>query len=473
VTGTTRRITEIVLANFDSVLGCPITLKPVGLRPRIRVPKLRQTLPAMPGIEHTICIVIYRNGTEGAHQKNAETNAPTPEEASLNFARERGIARRNYRVPHVVVNRDHAALNQLFASCIPHLKRTAVRLLPTREDGEDALQDALLLGYRKLDQFKGESQFSTWMHSILVNAARSLLRRQRTRPRTSSIGLNSEKDEGFAELTIANPRSNPEQEYRRKEVSRVAFKLVKTLPSIYQPVVWLCDIRGLEMKDAAQKLHRPVGTIKSQLHRAHRLIREQLSHDHAPRHGRRPRSSTKHSTRRTATAVPKLHSQSGQRLRPEPLPKALWGHSAYQMLRRGAQWKQIRRDFLAAAENRCAACGVNNGPLSCQGTWTYDDRDTVATLTGFAIFCPGCAAATNIGRTIRHGRGADALGQLSRVNGMTLAEAQRLSKAAMKSWKERNGKQWRISVAGYLLDKYPPLDVLTSGNGVAKENHHQ
>jgi RNA polymerase sigma-70 factor, ECF subfamily len=392
----------------------------------------------------------------------------------LNFARERGIARRNYRVPHVVVNRDHAALNQLFASCIPQLKRTAVRLLPTREDGEDALQDALLLGYRKLDQFKGESQFSTWMHSILVNAARSLLRRQRTQLRTSSIDWHAEDDEGFPEPAIADPRSNPEQEYRRKEVSRIASEYVKKLPSRYQLVVWLCDIRGLEMKDAAERLQRPLGTIKSQLHRAHRLIRTELRHAHASRNSRRSRATAEFPIRGKSPArAPRIRAQARLKLRPEPLPKALWGHSAYQMLRRGAQWKQIRRDFLAAAENRCAACGVNNGPLSCQGTWTYDDRDTVATLTGFAIFCPGCAAATNIGRTIRHGRGADALGQLSRVNGMTLAEAQRLSKAAMKSWKERNGKQWRISVAGYLLDKYPPLDVLTSGNGVAKENHHQ
>lgn len=216
----------------------------------------------------------------------------------MNCARERSVARQRYPVPHVVLNLDHTALNQLFASCMPQLQRTAVRLLPTREDGEDALQDALLLGYRKLEQFKGESQFSTWMHSILVNAARSLLRRQRSHPRTTSIDGDAEDDERFSEPAIADSRSNPEQQYRRKEVSRIALEYVKKLPSTYQPVVWLCDIKGLEMKEVAERLQRPLGTIKSQLHRAHRLMRDQLRHDRNSEIGRRPRTVARFPMRR-------------------------------------------------------------------------------------------------------------------------------------------------------------------------------
>lgn len=388
----------------------------------------------------------------------------------MDFARERGIARRNHRVPRVVLTRDHADLNQLFASCIPQLKRTAVRLLPTREDGEDALQDALLLGYRKLDQFKGESKFSTWMHTILVNAARSLLRRQRSQPRTSSIDWNAEDDEGFPEPAIADTRSNPEQEYRRREVSRIASEYVKKLPSMYQPVVWLCDIRGLDMKDVAEKLERPLGTIKSQLHRAHRLIRAELRHEHASRKARRSRVATEFPIRRKSSArAPRIRAQARLKLRPEPIPKALWGHSAYQVLRRGAQWKQIRRDFLAAAQNRCSACGGCDIPLICEGKWSYDDPDVVATLKGFAVYCPACAAAKKMARTIQHGRGEYALGQLSRVNGISATEAEKLSQEAMKTWRERNRKQWRICVAADLLDQYPQLRVPPSGNGMKEE----
>lgn len=384
----------------------------------------------------------------------------------MNYARERSVARQRYPVPHVVLNLDLTALNQLFASCMPQLQRTAVRLLPTREDGEDALQDALLLGYRKLDQFKGESQFSTWMHSILVNAARSLLRRQRTHPRTTSLDWDAGDDERFPEPAIADPRSNPEQEYRRKEVSRIALEFVKKLPSTYQPVVWLCDIRGLEMKEVAERLQRPSGTIKSQLHRAHRLMREELRHEQNSRIGRRPKTSSNSPTRRMlSTPASTCRVENRLKLRPEPIPKALWGHSAYQVLRRGAQWKQIRRDFLAASKNRCVICGGCDTPLSCQGNWSYDDADTVATLEGFAILCSACAAAANIARTIRHGRGEYALGQLSRVNRISLADAQRLSEEAMKTWKERNGKPWHIRVARDLLDQYPQLRVLPVGDG--------
>jgi len=307
---------------FDTVGEVRIALKPVGLRWRVGLPNLPRYFPVEPRKERAICAALGWIGTGCAHQKSAETNAPAPEEASLDFARERRIARRNHGVPHVVLNRDHADLNQLFASCMPQLKRTAVRLLPTREDGEDALQDALLLGYRKLDQFKGESQFSTWMHTILVNAARSLLRRRRSQPRTSSIDWNEEGDEAFREPAIADSRSNPEQEYRQREASRIASEYVKKLPSTYQPVVWLCDIRALEMKDVAERLHRPLGTIKSQLHRAHRLIRAEMRHERASRNGRRPRVTAEFPIRgKSPVPAPRVRAQRRLKLRSEPLSK--------------------------------------------------------------------------------------------------------------------------------------------------------
>jgi RNA polymerase sigma factor (sigma-70 family) len=217
---------------------------------------------------------------------------PMAESVSVIYRRDPGIAQRRYKVPHVVLNVDCTDLNQLFASCIPRLQRKAARLLPIHEDSEDALQDALLRGYRKLDQFTGRSQFSTWMYTILVNAARSLLRRQRARPKTSSLdGSDEQDDERRFELKIVDPRSNPEEEFRREETFRLASELLKALPEPYRPVVWLCDVKELGMKEVAERLGRPIGTVKAQLHRAHRLIRKQARLQLASQNGGRPRSS--------------------------------------------------------------------------------------------------------------------------------------------------------------------------------------
>jgi RNA polymerase sigma factor (sigma-70 family) len=387
-----------------------------------------------------------------------------PQSAALSRTREVGFSQRPHKIPPEVSHVDRSDLNQLFASCIPRLRKKAARLLPIHEDREDALQDALLHGYRKLDQFTGRSQFSTWMYSILVNSALSLLRRQRARPKTSSLdGHGEREDEPRSELIIADPRSNPEEEFRREETFRLASKLLEALPPAYQPVFWLCDIKELGMKETAERLGRPIGTVKAQLHRAHRLIRKQARLRFPSQIGGRWRSLGKAEERclmrpSCSAAPPRM----GLKLRPSPIPKTLWDLSAYQTLRRGSRWREIRLDVLAGAGQHCSVCGLNGQGLSCHGIWSFDDRSATATLTGFGAYCPSCAAAINMGRPIRYERHDLGLSQLCRLNGMSLSEAKRLTADAMRTWKKRNKRSWRIAVAPCLLERYPHLRVMKS-----------
>lgn len=150
------------------------------------------------------------------------------------------------------------------------------------------------------------------------------------------------------------------------------------------------------------------------------------------------------------------------KLRPYPIPEPLRDYTAYHVLRRGARWKQIRQDSLSAAGRRCATCGVGRGILSCHGTWTYDDQLSTVTLTGFVILCTDCTIATHIAQSIRRGFGDLAVRQLSRVNRITLADAERLATEAMTIWKERNKKSWYLRVAPHLVDRYPQLRELSS-----------
>jgi DNA-directed RNA polymerase specialized sigma24 family protein len=74
------------------------------------------------------------------------------------------------------------AWEQLLSSRLPSFYRQAYRILGNAADAEDAVQDALLAAYTHLDQFKGQSQISTWLMSILVNCARLQLRRRPVTP---------------------------------------------------------------------------------------------------------------------------------------------------------------------------------------------------------------------------------------------------------------------------------------------------
>ena len=74
------------------------------------------------------------------------------------------------------------SLNELFGNCMPRLFRVADCVLHNCQDSEDALQDGLLSALRHISQFKGNSQFSTWLFSIVRNSALAKLRKHRAHP---------------------------------------------------------------------------------------------------------------------------------------------------------------------------------------------------------------------------------------------------------------------------------------------------
>jgi hypothetical protein len=147
------------------------------------------------------------------------------------------------------------------------------------------------------------------------------------------------------------------------------------------------------------------------------------------------------------------------KLKPELVPKPLWGISAYRLLGRGAKWKVIHLDVLNTNGHRCSTCGAR-GKLSCHERWDYAENRGIATLIGFSANCDACDAATHMGRASQHGSGDSALQQLCAVNGCTEADALKLFENAMKVWRRRNKIEWRTAVSDELLAKYPALIVI-------------
>lgn len=169
------------------------------------------------------------------------------------------------------------ALNELFASCMPKLRKTAERLTRNREDSEDVLQDALLSGFQNIHQFQCRAKFSTWMHIILCNSVRSMWRRQRCRLMSFSLDLEAEEEHlNFADDNTGGGL-DPEEEYRRRESSRIVAELLEELPPKYREVVWLCKIEELKVTEAAGKLGVPVGTVKARVYRARRMIEKSVN----------------------------------------------------------------------------------------------------------------------------------------------------------------------------------------------------
>ena len=163
----------------------------------------------------------------------------------------------------------------VIARCLPAFHRIALRRLGNIADAEDAVQDALLSGYRHLDQFKGEAKFSTWLTSIVINSASSKLRRHL---RHVHIPLDGEyQTTGYHSLSDYRP--NPEEVCQRLEIVDRVLRLSKSLSPRLRRVFELHYVLGLSTEEVASTLGVSYSAAKTQLSRARgRLKRLALEH---------------------------------------------------------------------------------------------------------------------------------------------------------------------------------------------------
>jgi RNA polymerase sigma-70 factor, ECF subfamily len=187
----------------------------------------------------------------------------------------------------------------ILSSGLPSLHRGAYRILGNAADAEDAVQDALLAAYTHLDQFRGQSQMSTWLGVIVHNSARMQLRKRLRHihvPLDEPIG---ETEESSLAQRLADCRPTPEDECRNTELSgRLAHfqaQLTPTLKKTFQ----LRDIDGLSIREAAQILGVPEGTVKAQSARARKKIKQLMRRANRPQ----ARKTTVQGTRETLVTM--------------------------------------------------------------------------------------------------------------------------------------------------------------------------
>lgn len=154
----------------------------------------------------------------------------------------------------------------------------AFGMLGNAADAEEITQETFLKCYQHLDQFRGESKFSTWLTQIAVNEARQRLRRQRP-DLFESLEASVELPDGGRWLRwfTADWRENPEQRYAAEELRRLVTEAVQSLPPIYRTVLLLRDLQAMTNQEVAQVLGLSLPAVKSRLLRARLQLREKLT----------------------------------------------------------------------------------------------------------------------------------------------------------------------------------------------------
>ena len=160
---------------------------------------------------------------------------------------------------------DRLALEALCERHAPKVERLARHLLRDPEDARDAAQEALAKTCVRLKQFRGESQFSTWLHRLVVNTCRDAAERRATR-----------SHEPLADDLRAGPDGDPVRAARVAELRRELCDSLAGIPAQQAQVVVLKDTLGYSFEEIAEATGMPVGTAKCHAHRGRNRLRERL-----------------------------------------------------------------------------------------------------------------------------------------------------------------------------------------------------
>ena len=157
--------------------------------------------------------------------------------------------------------------------------RLTLRITGSREDAEEAAQDALWTAARKIDSFKGESAFGSWLYRIAANSAYQKLRTRKQRSREIAI------DEVLPSLDTDGRHFEPMDDWSNRvderalqgELRDVLEKAIDALPADYRTALVLHDVEGLSNPDIADTLGISLPAVKSRVHRSRLFVRKRLS----------------------------------------------------------------------------------------------------------------------------------------------------------------------------------------------------
>ena len=171
-----------------------------------------------------------------------------------------------------------AGFSQLLSKHGAMMYRVALRLLGSKEDAEDVLQETLVTVYEKIHTFEERSALTSWLYRILTNAA---LMRLRMRARDREVPMNhagpTMTDDGRHAKEVADWSISSEDVLLRREALSTIREAIRDLPEMYRSVYVLAEIEGLSHQEVATLLDLQAGTVKVRLHRARLFLREALA----------------------------------------------------------------------------------------------------------------------------------------------------------------------------------------------------
>ena len=173
---------------------------------------------------------------------------------------------------------DSTAAERLVMAYGERAFRLAARITGNEEDAEEVVQDAFLSVVRKIDTFRCESAFASWLYRIVANAAYQKLRGRRGRRQELSLDevLPSFDGAGHHAAPLVDWAPRMDDPSVQTDLRTALTSAIEALPDAYRAVLVLRDVEGWSPVEIAQTLGLSVCNVKSRTHRARLFLRKQL-----------------------------------------------------------------------------------------------------------------------------------------------------------------------------------------------------
>ncbi len=175
-----------------------------------------------------------------------------------------------------LVRREEAAFRYLVVNYSDKLYSVAFRFLRPAEDAQDVLQEVFRKVVEKIDTFKGDSKFSTWIYRVTVNESLMRIRAKQGAPTVSWEDILPKYEDGVYLDKNRDWGKLPESRLLEKEAKAFLKACIEQLPEDYRAAYLLKDVEELSEQEVCEILNLDKGVMKIRVHRARMFLRRKL-----------------------------------------------------------------------------------------------------------------------------------------------------------------------------------------------------
>ncbi len=175
-------------------------------------------------------------------------------------------------------DRDEKAFREVVREYQDRVYNMTYRMLGNREEAEDVAQEVFITVFKSIEQFRGDSKFSTWLYRITANTCKNRIKylaRRHDRDQ-SEYDDGIDRDQAAGSLTAPTQAPRPDRAVEGAQLEQIFQEAIGELDEEQRLLVILRDVEDLSYEEILAITGLPEGTVKSRLHRARLALRKKM-----------------------------------------------------------------------------------------------------------------------------------------------------------------------------------------------------